>query len=95
MSHKVIAINSFWASIIASLMVALVLGGVSYALAAGQDLAVIQDQMQEIRQAKLMQQFPVVQEQVKQIQETTKRMEVQQEKITDKLERILQQTRHK
>lgn len=89
--HKVIAISAPLATILTTVIASGLIGSISYAWAANAEMAQLKEKVDTIVASNITAEFPVVKEQVKQIKETTTRIEVQQEKTNDKLDRLLQQ----
>lgn len=92
MAHKVIAINGWWATVISSVLVTAVCSGFAFAFSMNNEVVAMKRDLQPIVDAKLTVEVPVIREQISQIKGTTQRMEQQQERMDDKLDKVLRQT---
>ena len=90
MSTKVIAINGWWAGIISAVMGTAICSGFAFAFSMNNDVLALKKDVAPLMSANLTVEVPVIREQVKQIKDSTSRIESQQTKINDKLDDVLQ-----
>lgn len=90
MAHKVIAISGFWATVLTGVTVTGIGSGIAYAIGANRDFAVMQNDLQMLKSANLTTEVPVIKEQIISIKKSQDRMEVQQQKIADKLDKLVE-----
>lgn len=87
--HKVIAINSWWAGILGTLLTAVVIGSVTYAWNANAQLATLKTDVADIKGANLPIQVASLKVQVDNIVKANERIERSQDKMDDKLDKLL------
>lgn len=95
--EKAIIVNKFWATVITSIVSAAIIGAFGYAWSANADLEVLKKNVAEIKAADTQIQLiilktdvAIIKEQLRGGAETTKRIEVQQTRMDDKLDKLLQ-----
>lgn len=100
MPSKPIQISAWWAGLLASLLSAGILGGIAYAVEANADLRVVQNDVKEIKDANLEHRLSTIDTRVARIEEqgkaaveTSERMEMQQRRIDDKIDKLLLEVR--
>lgn len=86
---KVIAINGWWASVLATLFTASVLASAAYAWNANADLRTLQSDVKQIKDANLPVEIAALKEQVKAAIESSARIERNQDKMDDKIDKLL------
>lgn len=83
MGNKVIAINGWWASVLASILASIVFGGIGYAFSAHAQLEILQGKINSIESSGLP-------ERMARIEETTKNTDKSVDAISMKLDRLLE-----
>lgn len=90
MGHdKALIINKFWASVLASVIGSAIIGGVAYAWTANANIAVLQNDVRQIQAANLDTRLTRMEEQIKASAGTVDEIKKQQNRMDDKLDRLL------
>lgn len=87
MGHKVIALNGWWASLLASIIAASVVASAAYAWTANAELAVLKRDVSEMKQADL----PV---RLARMEEKINESAIKQARIEDKLDKLIDKIRY-
>lgn len=98
--HKAIVITGFWATIVTTLLIGAITSGVATAFNAYSQVeklkettAILSNDMKEFKQANFPVQFAEMREQMRGAKEITTRIEDKQNRMDDKLDTLLQNTR--
>ena len=91
---KVIAVTPFWATIFSSLIATSIIGGVGYAWSANADFKVLQERVETLQKTNIEPRLTTIEQQVKNTTETVHRIENGQEKMNEKLDRLVESQRN-
>lgn len=86
---KVVAISSWWAGIFAVLMAAFICSTAAYALSFPTDYAMLKESVKIITDANLDKRMTVMEEKMQAILDTNRATQRQQERMDDKIDRLL------
>lgn len=90
MGHdKALIINKFWASVLTSVIGSAIIGGIAYAWTANASIAVLQNDVRQIQAANLDTRLTRMEEQIKASAGMVDEIKKQQNRMDDKLDRLL------
>ena len=88
--RKALVISPFFATIFSSIAIATMIGGISYAWNSNADLAVLQRDVKQIKDANLDVRISVMEQNIKSGAEAMTRLEIRLSRIDDKLDKVLE-----
>jgi hypothetical protein len=89
MGHKVVAINGFWLTVISTLIASGILGGIGYAWNANAAFSILQNDVDTLKKANITERLASIEQQVISVQERLQDVKNQQNKMDEKLDKIL------
>lgn len=87
---KTITIKPFFATVLSSIAISAILGGVGYAWNTNADMAVLQRDVKQIKDANLDVRLSVMEQNVRSVVDSINRVETNQTKANDKLDKLLE-----
>lgn len=90
MTNKALVISPLFASVFATIASGAIIGGVGYAWNANADLAVLQRDIKQIKDANLDVRMSVMEQNFRNVTDSMSRLEMYQTKINDKLDKLLE-----
>lgn len=88
--RKALVVSPFFATILSSVAVTAVIGGIGYAWNANADLAVLQRDVKQIKDANLDVRISVMEQNIKSGAEAMTRLELRLSRMDDKLDKVLE-----
>ena len=90
MAHdKAVVLNRFWAGVISAVMIAGIIGASGTALSAYAQMAVMREDVKQLKDAKLEPKVIAIEQQMKYTAQTVTRIEAEQAKISEKLDQLI------
>ena len=90
MHQKAFIINQLWAGIFASLLVSAILGGVAYAWQDNAEKSELRTKLEAIEGAQLPDRMVRIETKIESTNDSVRRIEAQQIKIDDKIDKIVE-----
>ncbi|TVL97179.1 MAG: hypothetical protein CV087_22710 [Candidatus Brocadia sp. WS118] len=89
-NRKAIIIHPVFATVLSSIAISAILGGVGYAWNTNADMAVLQRDVKQIKDANLDVRLSVMEQNVRSVVDSINRVEANQTKANDKLDKLLE-----